>query len=236
MFRALIGVPALVLVASVATAAPFWVTYEGTDFPENVGWDRNSGSASPLWESQAVRSLSDGSFRLDTLDDVFTFDYYTQGVENDLLSLCPDGVLMIEWRMRLLAAETADQAITFETPVGGVFVRHWLDQIIVRTGSLEEPVYDHVSVALTEYHIFTITIADLENFELFVDDVNVMSGSLDTGLGAPQSSMSFGDNVSAGGSGGSVAQWDYVRFGVVPEPATGVLWLACLSIVVGRRY
>ena len=67
---------ALALTASAA-AEPYWITYEGNDYPENVGWERVWGNwDGPYQGDGAVRTLEDGVLTLDTLYDDGVVDFY----------------------------------------------------------------------------------------------------------------------------------------------------------------
>ena len=58
MFCRLLFLTGLTLVlAASATAEPYWISYDGNDFPENEGWTR------VLNEGGAERSIEDGAPR-----------------------------------------------------------------------------------------------------------------------------------------------------------------------------
>jgi len=45
MFRMLMFLAAVsYATAGIATAEPYWITYEGNDLPENEGWNRGWGN------------------------------------------------------------------------------------------------------------------------------------------------------------------------------------------------
>ena len=51
-----------------AGAEPYWIAYEGNDFPENEGWERY------VTGPPAVRWLEDGSLFVDSRADTHTAD------------------------------------------------------------------------------------------------------------------------------------------------------------------
>ena len=74
--RLLFTVWAALLGTQVAGATPFWIAYEGDDYPENQGWERVYGDEHGPNSGGAIRSLADGIFTEDSLHDDQIFDFY----------------------------------------------------------------------------------------------------------------------------------------------------------------
>jgi len=61
---------------SAALAEPYWVAYEGNDFPENEGWGRRWGNWDGEFEGDgAVRTVADGVLTIDSMYDEGVYDY-----------------------------------------------------------------------------------------------------------------------------------------------------------------
>ena len=56
--------------AGFAAAAPYWVAYQGDDFPENGGWEHVG------YPPLADRLLEDGALVIDSRANIWTQDYY----------------------------------------------------------------------------------------------------------------------------------------------------------------
>ncbi len=70
----LLGVT-LLISGALARASPYWIAWEGNDFPENQGWERYWGD----WQGHqhghgADRTLQDGVLRYDSLFDDGVYD------------------------------------------------------------------------------------------------------------------------------------------------------------------
>ena len=60
----------LISVAAGAHAEPYWIAYEGNDFPENEGWIY-------IWSTpRAIRWIEDGALAIDSRASGATNDWY----------------------------------------------------------------------------------------------------------------------------------------------------------------
>ena len=83
------------------------------------------------------------------------------------------------------------------------------------------------------YHTYRFESEDMVGFSFFIDGQLVQAGEFHDAA-SNQSFVMFGDMVDGWAS---LSRWDYLRFGVIPEPSTFVLALAMfyLSSRVARR-
>ncbi len=203
--------------ASVAGAEPFWIAWEGNDYPENEGWTRYTRAGG------ADRSLHDGTMTLDSMADFHIVDEYL--IYRPLVPGAGESFRM-EWRMRV------DELLGDWDPFVGVcsgdsavFLNHSPDGI---HSSLEGLWIDFELGA--EFHDFALTSADMASYQLYVDGQLVHSGAF---VGpVPYSCVLWGD-ATTGPS--SISTWDYVRFGIVPEPGAGLLLGFAGLALVSRR-
>jgi hypothetical protein len=66
------------------------------------------------------------------------------------------------------------------------------------------------------FHTYRIESADMLHYTLWLDGLPVHAGEWFDGY--TYSYVAFGDGCAGPGGGRSVTIWDYMRFGVVPEP------------------
>jgi hypothetical protein len=225
MNRLLIFVAALSCAAACpALAEQYWIAYEGDDFPENVGWDRHWGVHVPPGDPNSVpeRSIDDGVFVLDTTCDIWLYDYY----EIDRAIDPPPGELFVaEWRVTVetqLVWWDACVVIARDDPPGDLGFLFGPDTLFVEE---TDETYEIGPGA----HAYRFESWDMDEYLLYVDGALIHEGAFQTPSGL-QSFVAFG-NAVAGGS--SISRWDYVRFGVVPEPSAFLL-LGCLVMTGGR--
>jgi hypothetical protein len=209
---------------SVATAEPYWVAYEGDDFPENVGWERHWGVHVPPGDPNSVpeRSIEDGVFVLDTTCDIWLYDFYRiSGLTNP----GPGELFMAEWRVEVETQLTwwdASVGIARDDPPGDLQFRFGPETLFVEEGDVT---YEIGAGA----HLYRFESWDMDLYRLYVDGALTHEGAFQTPSGGG-AFFGFG-NPMAGASSRSV--WDYVRFGVVPEPSAFLL-LGYLIITSGR--
>jgi len=191
--------------ASVAGAEPFWIAWEGNDYPENEGWERYTRAGG------AERSLEDGTLILDGMADWHIVDEY---FINRPLVPEPGEWFRMEWRLRVdELLGFADPAVFITSEETGVVLLRYAESAIY---SPLESVW--VDFELGLFHEFVFTSADMLSYQLHIDGELVHTGSF---VGPfPYSGVCWGD-ATEGAS--SISTWDYVRFGMVPEPGAGPL-------------
>lgn len=203
--------------SAASRAEQFWVDYEGDDYPENQGWTRAYGNENGPYAGGANRSLDDGIFTLDSLHNSQIYDFYRMDrtVDPD-----PGELFVAEWRVRIDPSSTSRDAgvvITRALSPGYVLFRLGPDSIYIRPGN--------IVIGLTEgvFHSYRFESADMRYFELDVDGTSTFNGYLED-VATLQYYVSFGDGVQGQRS---LSEWDYLRYGIVPEPSV-VEGLLCL--------
>jgi hypothetical protein len=203
-----------------ASAEQFWSTYEGNDYPEVEGpWVRYTRAGG------AQRSLQDGSLVLDSLASMYIVDEYyiiTPFV------LDPGEWFEADWCV--LIGETPpgnpDAGIEITVPGKGGILFGYLENGI---WSFREAAW--IDFAPGVFHDYSVISYDFAGYSLYIDGQLAYSGQfegIDTSSG-----LLWGDGTEGSTS---VTAWDFVRFGVVPEPATGpVVALAGLAVFRSRR-
>ncbi len=205
-FSALLSV--LVIGMAHATADPFWVAYEGNDYPEDVGWTRQWGDADGLYHGGALRSLNNGLFTSYALHDPSVYDFQYQDVQ---IAIAPDEWFVATWRTLVdPASDPLDTKVvlTRSESAGHVSFSLGPEYVTVRPGPTQ------IAIEPNVFHTYTVTSYDMLSYVLEIDGVTIHSGDfeLDSLL---SSYVTFGDGVLGQRSH---AQWDYFRYGVVPEP------------------
>ncbi len=218
---------ALALGAALAHAAPYWVSWEGDDWPENQGWTRNWGN----WDGQyqgpgACRTLENGVLTYDSLYDPGVFDYYHMERPGQLDPQEPDEYFVLEWRLKV------SQVVGYFDP--GIGVNS--DEAWAVGFSYA---YDHIWSNFEDasipfepgvFHDYRLISSGMRDYELVIDGVNVREGQFVHLLN--QSYVGWGDDWQGFAS---LHSWDYVRYGVVPEPGTIALTIAFLAWRGARR-
>ncbi len=210
----------IALAPCVASATPYWVAYEGDDFPENEGWDHVE------FGPPAVRTLANGWLRLDTLSSTQTADFYQIDRPG---ALDPEGgeEFVLEWAVRVL-----DVVGPYDLSVGVFSDDEWAVGFHIDEDSISSTFEDGVSAPLEvgQWHSFRFTTSDMRAYTLAIDGEPVIEGEF--WLGLIESRVGWGDGVQGAAS---LSEWDYFRFGVVPEPGSFVLLLGCLLSCVRPR-
>jgi hypothetical protein len=158
---------------------------------------------------------------LDSLRDDQIFDYY------DVQDM-PDPVegerFVMEWRLRVDApSDPWDTGVLIarDSSPGYVYFNFAPDRVRVDTDGTELPIEPGM------FHEYRFESTDMETFDFYIDGGLAHQGQFET-FTLLQSTAGFGDDVQGLGS---LSEWDYVDFGVVPEPASAIL----LSLVALAR-
>jgi len=107
----LLGALLVYALGGPARAAPFWVAYEGNDFPENEGWTRVIEGDGP-----ANRTLKDGVLTIDSLRNTQIADGYRM---ERLLNPDAGEEFVMQWRLRV--NEVIGNPLALRDPGVGVF-------------------------------------------------------------------------------------------------------------------
>jgi len=221
--RLALGLTLLFAAALPAVAAPYWVAYEGNDYPENEGWWY-------IWyDIPAQRSLVDGTLVLDTRSDPHIAEYY-QWPSADILP-GPGEEFVIQWRLRVdeVDRDPGEPDIIIRADDGWITgFRYSQDKLTTVLTDIEVPVTSGV------FHEYEMRSWDMRSYDLYIDGTLTLHSEFWHGLMSP--GVTFGAGVQGTTS---LAAWDYVRFGVVPEPygiSVGVIGaaFACRSLLRRR--
>lgn len=202
--------------AGSARADQYWIAFEGDALPEEVGWTRFNFGDGP-----AERSIQDGIFRIDSRASYQISDYYQINRE---VNPAPGELFIAEWRMRSLENDgfSPDAEVVIAPDQEGTLgIGHYPDRLV----STREGWSEAVTAGI--FHSYRIESTDMVQYSAYIDDQFVWNGQWDLNS-LNRSFFAFGDVVRGVRS---VSEWDYVRFGVIPEPSTSavVLWLLRLA-------
>jgi hypothetical protein len=217
---------ALGVLVAQAGADEYWIAYEADDFPENVGWRRIYRNEDGWYQGGAERSLEDGVFTLDTRRSDMICDYY--GIARQM-DPDPGETFVAEWRLNIVEANQSMEVgvwIARDDPPGYVWVKYLEDEVWIGREHWSHPIEPYV------FHTYRIESTDMVDYSLWVDGEQVHQGVFYTPTDL-NSFLAFGD-PSYGGNVTSVSEWDYVRFGVIPEPCS-LFMLVGLCVCAGRR-
>ncbi len=217
------------LTAITAVAEPYWVSWSGDSSPEEEGWSRTFTDANGVaGQGGAIRTLEGGSLFLDGLRDVDIVDAYemSRGIDPD-----PGEVFEIRWGLNFVDIPNSPRM-----DVGITVFSDQATAIVLRFGasafrSMFEST-EAIPIDMTIRHDFVIRSIDMESYELFIDGAPARSGAFRPTVS--NSRVGWGDSVQGVASHSS---WDYIEFGVVPEPSTGIVVVVAATIVqtVRRR-
>jgi hypothetical protein len=208
---------ALGVLVAPAGAEQYWIAYEGNDFPENEGWERTYGDGNWPPEDEPDRWLEDGALVIDTMRDPSLWEYYSI---HRAIDPGPGELFIAEWRVRVdelggWASYDPAVLIARDYPPGHALFAFDVDQFYAE----EEDTW--IPITPGQYHEYRFESTDMDSYDLFLDGVHVHSGWFD-GDTFLYSYVAFGPSVEGGSSR---SRWDFVRFGVIPEP-NGVSLLA----------
>ncbi len=210
---------AIALVAPAASAEQYWITYEGDDFPEEQGWIRQTMGGG------AVRYVDEGWLVIDSRASVEIVDFYRMQLDGDL-DPGPGELFVAQWRLCI------DELTGSQDPGIGVFSDDkWAASFTFDEGTVRSAFEPGVTAEFEPgvYHDFEFRSSDMLNYELLIDGEPAIQGAFWLSLTEPR--FGWGDVIQGGAS---LSRWDYVRFGVVPEPSGSLVAVYILALV--RRY
>ena len=80
------------------------------------------------------------------------------------------------------------------------------------------------------FHDYQVLSWDMQTYDLYIDGDLAHEGTF--WQGSLESKLAWGDGVRGAAS---LAHWDYVHFGVVPEPSSALMLLTACVCAGGRR-
>lgn len=219
MIRIILLGATLAILGGRAGADEYWIAYEGNDFPEIVGWERLYG------DGGADRWIEDGALVIDSTRSTGIFDFYRiAGIADPE----PGELFVAEWRIRVdefIRFYDAELVLARDGRPGHMQVKHGLNDIIVR------PIWNVIAIEPGQWHSFRIESSDMQTFRLDIDGTPRYEGPFES-QSFLQSFLAFGDTTTGAAS---LSRWDYVRFGVIPEPASISMCFVTSFLVVRRR-
>ena len=213
---------AVLLYATVPLARgdQYWVAWEGNDFPENEGWLREGDGTRP------TRTLHDGVMTLDSLASDESEDFYrVYGISDPE----PGEEFVVEWGLRVNQVDWDNPNFPYDPGWSVNSAGGWRAVFAIGVDELHN-LLEQVDVRFEPgvFHAWQFRSSDMRTFTIHLDRKFVSEGAfVATGL---ESRMSWGDLAS--GPTSSV-DWDYFRFGVVPEP-TMLSFLPVFAVVISR--
>jgi hypothetical protein len=215
----------LLMLIPAAVADEYWVSYQGNDYPENEGWTRQFSDENGVFgRGGAIRSLEDGTLVLDSLRSVMIVDYYetTRPIDPD-----PGELFIMRWRFKI------DSVPRLYDPTIGVFSDRSRGVGFEFSESSFRSAFEtnvRVSFEPHEFHVFELRSSDMEHYDLLMDGSPVLVGRFMPA--GPPSHLVWGDGVQGATS---LSRWDYVEFGVVPEPSSMLCVLFALPFLGRTR-
>ncbi len=215
----------LLAVPFPAVASPYWVAYEGDGLPESQGWARHYGNELGPEVGGAERSVDDGILTVDSLRHPWIYDFAERTLPAD-----PQvgETFVAEWRLSVdPRSDTGDVGVTIaphDSPAH-LSIRYGPTGLILRPGNVV------IDIAPGTFHQFRVESQDMQSYRLHIDDMLRYTGVFET-YTLLQSFVNFGDCVQGYRS---CSQWDYFRYGVIPEPSTFLLLLAAFCLLLVQR-
>ena len=207
---------AIIAFAPVGRASQYWFDREGDDWPENMNphWERVWGDLYGQYHGPgARRTLEDGVLTYDSLYTDPVFDVYVMSRQGQM-DPGPAEMFVMEWRLKVDAVQgDYDPQVAFISDQShGIALSYAVDHIVSDWEGLL-----NIPFAPNEWHDYHVESSDMQHYDLFIDGELAHQGSF--GEVVSRSQVEFGDVwVTAN----SLHHWDYLRFGVIPEPSTGL--------------
>ncbi len=204
----------------VAWGETYWVEWTGDAFPETEGWTRYSS------DPPAERWLEDGSLFIDSRADWFITEGYGQS-HPGMMTPGPGETFVMQWRVKV------HEIIGYSDP--GVGLSSDDEHALVLSMGMDfiESAEEGTSAPFTadEWHEFTLESSDMMSYQLSIDGALAFDGDF---FESPSLSpgVAWGDISSHR----SLAEWDHVAFGIVPEPSSRLTILAviCAAALLAR--
>jgi hypothetical protein len=224
----------VLLAAASVYADGYYKRYDADDaFPEGEGWWRRFHDP----EQQLERELTGGTLLIDSRASGLIFDNYT--VADPALEPGPGEILEITWRMRMLDGVTeedlSDVSLNVTNPMDAYVSLQLGMDFVADPGNQPSVPPQMYPVAPVEWHTYRLVTADMQEYDLFVDEAFAFGGVFHGVSITPGAHVTWGDVTM--GALTSLSEWDFVEVRVVPEPggASGILVAAALGTFVGKR-
>jgi hypothetical protein len=209
MLRAVKLISALVLAAGAAQASPFWVTWD-QGWPDQQGWTEG-------WSIPAQKWLDGSLLYIDSTANGGYDGYYQEPA-----TLMPGAgeTFQMCWRIRVdESTPTSDPGVRAEDE------DHYTVDFSMDTQSIHSNYESDkwATFAPGVFHDFLVESTDMRAYRLYIDGALALEGNFSESL-FPGPYVDWGDMSS----GRSLADWDSVQYGIVPEPSGLACVLVCL--------
>jgi hypothetical protein len=209
--------------AGVARGEPYWVAWEGDDFPENDGWERVGTGTRP------TRTIHDGIVTFDSLASDESEDIYRMA---GLPDPAPGEEFVVQWRLRVNQINWDNPNFPYDPGWSVRSADGWAAIFLIGVDELESALEQtQVSFEPGVFHSGEFRTLDMRTFTVTLDGALAYSGAFAPSL--PDARVQWGDSVQGPTSN---FDWDYFRFGVVPEPPVGLpVFTLALAYIARRR-
>ena len=206
------------------------VRYEGETFPEELGWDR-------VGTFDADRWLQDGW--LYQAVDLGIYAPPPAGEQDDYeyaLAQFSGAPFFVDWRVQTAARRSEIDGVGGAALIlagGGVLYDFTIAEDTVRLlrGIQFDPVWLNIEPNVP--HTYRLEIDGERNFEWFIDGELVISDVPEGDFPNAAGILSWGARFWLSDS---TTRWDYIRYGAIPEPGTGLLLLSTAGLFLFRRF
>lgn len=197
--------------AATSRATPYWIAWEGDDWPEKQGWTRSYGTLNNPGGGQALRTLDDGVLTIDGMQGIGVYDTNSKDLPG-ALDPDPGEMFMARWRMRVDSVTLPPHG--WDPLVAVIADEPWVVHFLYsqdRVWELSQNV--EVEIAPGVFHLYELRSTDMRSYMFYVDGDLVLSGHFDPTV--LTSRVAWGDGATPAES---CTAWDFFEFGVVPEP------------------
>jgi hypothetical protein len=216
MALVIIGLITVLCGPSESRATPYWIAWEGEDFPEAGGfWQRNYGFGG------CVRTLSNGVMTLDGMRDrnIWDFVYTENAIKVDLNG--PSEEFRMQWRLKVDKVEGVidnDPSVSIASDARRQVSFEFGESYV---SSAFEP-GNNATFQPGVFHDYEFRSTDMRTYALRIDGQVALTGTFWDS--ATRSYIGWGEGRQGASS---LTDWDYFRCGVVvPEPTS------CVSLAV----
>lgn len=198
--------------ATEAPCTPYWIAWEGDSLPESGGiWQRQYGNWDGAGRGEAIRTIQNGILTIDSLHDDGIYDFLRMDSPG-AYSLDPGESFVAQWRVRVnesVGFIPLDVGLAlFSDDDWGLGLQFGVDSV---RSSFERLQF---SYAPGVFHSFELETSDFRAYRLYMDGSLLIDGNF-WEPAVTSSYIAWGDGVQGVTSH---SEWDYVRFGVIPEP------------------